>query len=53
MLEVCYQVPVVFYPTAEAVARQVESWLFRCAGEAVVGANNLFLGCVDTAAPAS
>ena len=49
--EVRFGVPVVYSPTPETAARQVESWLFWCAREIVMGANNLFRGCVDSAVP--
>lgn len=42
--EVRFDVPVVFCPTPEAAARQVESWAFWFSREVVQGANDLLRG---------
>lgn len=41
MIEARYNVPVVFIPTPEEAARQVESWAFWVAREVVENANTL------------
>jgi len=49
--EVRYGVPVVFIPTPEEAARQVESWIWWSAREVVSSANDLLRGSTPETTP--
>jgi DNA excision repair protein ERCC-4 len=46
--EIRYEVPLVFCPTPEAAARQIENWMFWNAREVVENANDLLRGSKAT-----